>query len=90
MPSVSTSMTCAPRAFSQSIIFCNKLAADLRDARRRIEIGEVSLGETEVAVKAVDQDLEGVLERVEILLLRRDPSPHACSPLLPGGRCADR
>src|ERR1044072_4966421 len=29
----------------------------------------MSLGETEVAVKAVDQNLEGVLQRVKILLL---------------------
>ena len=66
MPSVSTSMTCAPRAFSQSIIFLQKIAADLRDARRRVEIGKVSLRETEIAVEAVDQNLEGVLQRVEI------------------------
>ena len=67
-----------------------KLAADLGDARGRVEIGEVSLGETEVAVEAVDQDLEGVLEGVEILLLLRDLSRRACSPSLRAGTCADR
>ena len=50
-----------------------QLAADLGDARGRVEIGEVALRETEIAVEAVDQDFEGVLQRVKILLLRRDP-----------------
>ena len=54
---------------SQSIIFCKQVAADLGDARGGVEVGEVALRETEVAVEAVDQDLEGVLQRVEMLLL---------------------
>ena len=41
----------------------------MRDARRGLEIGEVALRETEVAVEAVDQDFEGVLQGVEMLLL---------------------
>ena len=53
-----------------------KLAPDLGDARGRVEIGEVSLSETEIAVEAVDQNLEGVLERVE--------DTAACFPV--GGR----
>ena len=70
MPSVSTSMTCAPVRFQPVDHLLQKLAPDLRDARGRVEIGEVALRETEVAVEAVDQDLEGVLQRVEMLLLR--------------------
>ena len=46
-----------------------QLAADLGDARRRVEIGKVALRETEIAVEAVDQDFEGVLQRLKILLL---------------------
>ena len=48
-----------------------KLAPDLGDARRRIEIGEMPLGEAEIAVKAVDQNLERILESVEIALPSR-------------------
>ena len=44
-----------------------QLAPDLGDARGRVEIGEVSLRETEVAVETVDQNLEGVLERMEVM-----------------------
>src|SRR5207248_772719 len=47
-----------------------KLAPNLGDSRSGIEIGEVSLRETEVAVETINQNLEGVLERMEILLLR--------------------
>ena len=46
-----------------------EVAADLGDARGGVEIGEVALREAEVAVEAVDEDLEGVLEGVEVLLL---------------------
>ena len=42
-----------------------QLAADLGDARGRVEIGKVALSETEIAVEAVDQDLEGVLQSAE-------------------------
>ena len=71
MPSVSTSMTCAPALVQPLDHLLQQVAADLGDARGGIEIGEVSLRETEVAVEAVDQNLEGVLQRVEMLLLRR-------------------
>ena len=35
----------------------------------------MSLRKTEIAVEAVDQNLERVLQRLEIVLLFRDPSP---------------
>src|SRR5260370_17122585 len=43
----------------------------MRDPRRCIEIGKTSLCETEIAVEAIDQNLERVLQRVEITLLFR-------------------
>ena len=46
-----------------------EVAPDLGDARGGVEIGEVALREAEVAVEAVDEDFEGVLEGVEVLLL---------------------
>ena len=65
--------------------FLQQLAADLRDARRGIEIGEMSLGETEVAVEAVNQDFEGVLESLEdgdvsypAVIQSRDGLVHIC------------
>ena len=48
-----------------------KIAPDLRHARGGIEVGKVSLRETEIAVEAVDQNLEGVLQSVEVTLLFR-------------------
>ena len=78
MPSVSTSITCAPCAFSQSIIFLKMIAPDLGHARGRLEIGEMSLRETEVSVEAVDQDFERVLQRVEILLCAAIVLARAC------------
>src|SRR6478672_6679163 len=68
MPSVSTSITCAAGGEPVDHLL-QKLTANLGNASGCVEIGEVTLGETEVAIKAVDQDLEGVLERVEVLLL---------------------
>ena len=58
-------MTCAPCAFSHSIIFFKQVAPDLGDAGGRFEIGKISLRETEIAVEAVDQNLEGVLQGVK-------------------------
>ena len=46
-----------------------QVAPDLGDTGRGVEVGKISLRETEVSVKAVDQNLERVLERVEIPLL---------------------
>ena len=64
-----------------------QLAADLRDARGGVEIGEVALRESEVAVEAVDQDFEGVLEGVKVLLLgaiaRRAHGGFCFQPKLP-------
>ena len=51
-----------------------QIAPDLGDPRGGVEIGKMSLRETEVAVEAVDQDFEGVLQRVKVVPLRRDPS----------------
>ena len=61
--------------------FFEQVPANLCDSGRSFEISEMSLRETKVAVKAVDQDFERVLERVKILLTLRDRPPlRACSP----------
>ena len=75
-------MTCAPARVQPIDHLLQKIAPDLGDARGGVEIGEVSLRETEVAVEAVDQNLEGVLQRVEIALLFGDLSRRACRPWL--------
>ena len=41
----------------------------MRNSRGGLEIGEMSLREPEIAVEAVDQNLECVLQRVEVALL---------------------
>src|SRR5690348_4370567 len=56
-----------------------QIASDLRDTRGRVEVGEVSLRESKVTVKAVEQNLEGVLQRLEMM----QPGgiafgPHSC------------
>ena len=82
---------CAPCALSQSIIFFNKIAADLGDARGGIEIGEMSLSETEIAVEAVDQNFERVLQRLEMMLLVAGSfSAFRISFLLPDETSGDR
>ena len=90
MPSVSTSMTWAPLLFQPVDHLSQKLPSDLGHPCGGIEIGEMSLGETKVAIETVDQNFERVLERVEMMLLRRDLSRRACWPSLRAGRCADR
>ena len=78
MPSVSTSMTCAPCALQPLDHLLEQIAPDLGDARGGFEIGKVALRKAEVAVKAVDQNLESVLQGVEVAPLRARPSPRAC------------
>ena len=51
--------------------FFQQVAPDLRDARSGVEIGEMSLRESEIAVKAVNQNFECVLKRMKIALPRR-------------------
>src|ERR1700750_542135 len=46
-----------------------QVATYLSYARSGVEVGEVTLGETEIAVEAVDQDLEGVLQCMVVALL---------------------
>ena len=47
-----------------------QIASDLGHPRGGFEIGKVSLRETEVAVEAVDQNLEGVLQGMKVAPLR--------------------
>ena len=49
--------------------FLQQIAPDLRHARGRIEIGKMSLSESQIAVETVDQNLEGILERLEVMPL---------------------
>src|SRR6202043_3839879 len=60
--------------------FLQQIAPGLRDARGGVEIGEMSLRESEIAVKAVDQNFERVLKRMKIALSRRIVRcrAHAC------------
>src|SRR4029453_3065805 len=46
-----------------------QIAPNLCHPRGGVEVGKVSLSESEIAVKAVDQNLEGVLERFQVALL---------------------
>ena len=48
--------------------FLQQVATDLGDARSGVEVGKMSLRKTEITVKAVDQNFERVLQRVEIAL----------------------
>src|SRR4029450_14052726 len=45
-----------------------QIASDLRDTRRRIEIGEMSLREAEITVETVQKNLKCVLERLQVML----------------------
>ena len=47
--------------------FLQQIAPDLRHARGRIEIGKMSLSESQIAVETVDQNLEGILEGLEVM-----------------------
>ena len=84
-------MTSAPCALSHSIIFFEQVTPNLGDTGGGFEVGEVPLRETEVAVKAVDQNFEGVLQRMKITPLPLRPSVVAHVRTLPaGGKCAGR
>ena len=48
-----------------------QIASNLGDARRGIEIGEMSLGEAQITVETVEQNLERVLQRLEMMLFCR-------------------
>src|SRR5205823_6499374 len=43
------------------------IPANLRNPRRGVKVGKVPLCETEIAIEAVDQNLEGILQRVEMM-----------------------
>src|SRR5579884_3292886 len=47
--------------------FSEQIAPDLRDARRGVKIGKVSLRKAEVAIETVEQDLERVLQRLKMM-----------------------
>ncbi len=47
-----------------------QIASDLSDTRGGVEVSEMALPETEVAVKTVDQNLERILQGLEMVLLR--------------------
>src|SRR5207248_6052344 len=48
--------------------FLQQIAPDLGDARGGIEIGEMSLRETQISVETVQQNFECILQRLEMML----------------------
>ena len=50
--------------------FLKQIASDLRYARGGIEIGEMSLRKAKVSVETIQQNLECVLQRLEMMLPR--------------------
>ena len=56
-----------------------QIAPDLRDTRGSVEVGEVSLRESKVTVEAVEQNLERILQRLEMMQPGRIAfRPHSC------------
>ena len=66
MPSVSTSITCAPRSSSSAIGGLDQLAPAPGHGVGLDEIVEVAHRKAEVAVKRVDENFEGLLQRLEV------------------------
>ena len=60
-----------PTGFEPLNHFLQQIASDLRYTRCSIEIGEVSLRESQITVEAVEKDFESVLQRLEMMLSRR-------------------
>ena len=56
-----------------------QIASDLRNTSGGVEVREMSLREAKVTVEAVEQNLERVLQRLEMMLFRRiSLRSHSC------------